>query len=371
VTDTADDIRFMERALELAVCGRGSVSPNPMVGAVVVRDRRIVGEGWHKKAGGAHAEVIALKEAGSLARGATLYVTLEPCCHYGKTPPCTDALIKYGVSRVVAAMVDDNPMVCGGGCQALGRAGIKMETGLLEDRARRLNEAYLKFITQRLPFVTLKLAVTLDGYIADTSGGSKWITGPEARRAVHRMRAWSDAVMVGAGTVAVDDPRLNVRDAEGCDPVRIVVDSRFRLPFNRRVFHDGYAIVVSGDTPDEEKTAQAMDRGIRVIRAGDGVGGVNLEHMLTALGERNITSVLCEGGSILSSSLIRQRLVDKVVFFIAPKLLGQGRAALDDIGVTSIGESIRLDEVVFETVGGDLMVAGYPVYSDSDTGNVK
>ena len=220
--DNETDKHYMSIALSLAEKGRGKTSPNPMVGAVVVRDGSIAGQGYHHKAGEDHAEVIALGEAGENTRGATLYVTLEPCCHHGKTPPCTDVIVKSGIRRVVTAMIDENPFVAGGGCARLREAGIDVKTGILEDRARKLNEVYLKYITTGTPFLTLKLAITLDGRIADTGGKSKWITDTETRKRVHRWRAWSGAVMVGVGTVLADNPSLTVRDADGSDPLRVM-----------------------------------------------------------------------------------------------------------------------------------------------------
>jgi len=264
--ENAVDRGFMERALALAARGRGMVSPNPMVGAVVVNGGAVVGEGWHRKAGGPHAEVFAFREAGERAKGATLYVTLEPCCHHGKTPPCTDLVIGSGIARVVTAMRDDNPLVCGKGCAQLAAAGIAVEVGLMEKEARRLNESFLTFIRTGRPFVTVKLASTLDGFIADSAGKSAWITGPEARKLVHRWRAWSDAVLVGAGTVLADDPRLTVRDAEGSDPLRVVVDSHLRTPPGAKVVGDGTVIIAATDEADEGKARALEDAGATVWR---------------------------------------------------------------------------------------------------------
>jgi diaminohydroxyphosphoribosylaminopyrimidine deaminase/5-amino-6-(5-phosphoribosylamino)uracil reductase len=359
VTET--DRRFMEIALGLAEKGRGSTSPNPMVGAVVVREGVIVGRGYHRRAGEDHAEVIALREAGDRAAGATLYVTMEPCCHHGKTPPCTEAVVRSGVQRVAAAMTDPDPKVSGEGFACLARRGVEWVTGVMEERAKRLNEAYIKHISTGVPFVTLKLAITLDGKIAARDGSSKWITGPEARKRTHLLRAWSDAVLVGSGTVLADDPQLTVRDAEGRNPLRVMLDSRLRAPFDARVFSDNRVIVVTTASSDPDKAAGLEQRGIEVWRIGSG-GRIPLSETLARLGNRPITSILCEGGGALASSLIREKLADKLVLFIAPKLLGNGIEAFGDIGVSSIGEALTLRDMETEPLGNDLLVTGYPVY---------
>jgi len=355
----------MEKALALAEKGRGTVSPNPMVGAVVVRDGTVVGRGWHRKAGGDHAEVIALGEAGEAARGATLYVTLEPCCHYGKTPPCTDAIVRAGVRRVVAAMMDDNPNVCGNGCAELARNGIEIVVGVCENRARRLNEAFLKWIGTGRPFVTLKLAATLDGRIADRDGKSVWITGPEARKHVHLMRAWSDAVMVGIGTVLADNPALTVRDVPGKNPLRIVVDSRLRAPLDAKVFADGDVLVVSTEEAERALPALFENSGIEMVELPARDGRVELGALLDMLGKRDVTSVLCEGGASLATSLLRERLVDKVVFVTAPKILGGGLPSVGDIGIESIDRALKLRDSTVEIFGNDVFVSGYPDYDAS------
>jgi diaminohydroxyphosphoribosylaminopyrimidine deaminase/5-amino-6-(5-phosphoribosylamino)uracil reductase len=359
---TETDTDYMQLALSLAERGRGTTSPNPMVGAVIVRDGVIVGQGYHVRAGQDHAEVVALREAGVRAEGATLYVTMEPCCHHGKTPPCSEAVIRSGIARVVAAMTDPNPKVCGGGFASLARNGIEYEVGILEDEARRLNETYIKYIRTGLPFLTLKLAMTLDGKIAARDGSSKWITGPEARRRVHLLRSWSDAVMVGSGTVREDNPRLTVRDAEGRDPLRVVLDSRLHTPLDAHVFDDSRAIAVTLSGADREKAAELRERGIEVWETGDGKVGVSLSEVLAGLGARQVTSVLCEGGGTLAGSLLREKLVDKVHLFIAPKILGGGIDAIGDTGIGSIGEAIPLRDREMELIGDDLLLTGYPEY---------
>lgn len=354
------DRRFMAEALALAEKGRGLTSPNPMVGALVVRDGIIIGSGWHQRAGGPHAEVYAIREAGDRTRGATLYVTLEPCCHYGKTPPCTELIIESGIARVVAAMKDDNPLVCGNGCASLEANGVTVDVGIMEAEARRLNEAFLKHISTGMPFVTLKLASTLDGYIADAGGKSKWITGPETRRRVHQWRAWSDTVMVGVGTVLADDPSLTVRDIDGCDPLRIVVDSRLRTPASAKILAGGTAIVATTHHAGSDAKDRIEQTGAEVwIVEDDGDGRVSLSALMKRLGERSVISVFCEGGGVLAGSLLRDRLVDKVIFTMASKLLGDGLRAVSGAGIASLDDAVSLKDTEVETLGGDIIVTGY------------
>ena len=258
------DEHYMSLALSLAGKGRGTTSPNPMVGAVVVKDGTVAGQGYHKRAGEDHAEVIALREAGETARGATIYVTLEPCCHNGMTPPCTEAIQKSGIRRVVAAMRDENPIVNGKGIARLQERNIETTVGVLEDNARKLNEVYLKYIKNGIPFITLKMAITLDGRIADPSGTSRWITGSETRHRVHRLRAWSDAVMVGIGTVLADDPALTVRDVEGSDPLRVIVDSHLNTPLDAKVIGDKNVIIATTESAKKSQLLSFEKRGIEI-----------------------------------------------------------------------------------------------------------
>jgi len=357
---TNTDISYMALALKLAEKGRGTVSPNPLVGAVIVRHGIIVGRGWHQRAGGDHAEVMALRQAGGEARGATLYVTLEPCCHHGKTPPCTGAVAAAGIARVVMAVEDPNPLVCGMGCRELAEAGIPVETGVLADEARRLNEAFFVFVATGRPFVTLKLATTLDGRVADAAGGSRWISGPETRRRVHRWRSWSDAVMVGAGTVLADNPALTVRDVPGDDPLRVIVDSRLRVPPDALVYGDGRAIAATTEAAGEAAVSALEARGVEEVRCRAADGHVALDDLLAKLGARDITSVLCEGGPTLAAALLRDGLVDKVASTVAPTYLGQGPAVVEDIGTTGIADALRLEDVAMERSGGDAIITGYP-----------
>jgi diaminohydroxyphosphoribosylaminopyrimidine deaminase / 5-amino-6-(5-phosphoribosylamino)uracil reductase len=356
------DRLYMKMALSLAEKGRGTTSPNPMVGAIIVREGEIIGKGFHLRTGGDHAEIVALKEAGDRANGATLYVTLEPCCHYGKTPPCTDAIVKSGIKRVIFAMLDPNPLVCGGGFESLRQHNIVTVSGVLENSARKLNESYIKFISTGIPFLTLKIAITMDGRIAAADCSSKWITGPEARKRVHILRSWSDAVMVGVGTVLSDDPSLTVRDAEGSDPVRVILDHSLRSPLNAKIFSDNNVILFTGNHPDEEKLKELNKRGIEVWKSDCIEGKISLEYILKKLGKKSITGILCEGGSTLASSLLREKLVDKVCVFIAPKILGSGMNGFSDLGIETLSDAIYLKDREIEEIGDDILITGYTEY---------
>lgn len=356
----------MRRALSLAARARGRTSPNPMVGAVVARGGRIVGEGYHRRAGAPHAEVHALKAAGPLARGAVLYVTLEPCGRFPKrTPPCTDAIVASGVTRVVIAMRDPNPSVRGRGVRQLRRAGLDVTVGVLAAEARRLNDAYLAWVTTGRPFVTLKFAATLDGKIATASGESRWITGLQARRYTHRLRAEADAVLVGVGTVLKDDPRLTARLASGRrDPHRIVVDERLALPLDARVLQPRpgsttYVATIAGAPSARRRRIEAL--GATVLIAASRSGLVDLEDVMRQLGARGITSVLIEGGAEINASALRAGLVGKVIVILAPALMG-GRDAVSAIGGPSprrLRDALRLRDRSVRPCGDDLIVEGY------------
>ncbi|MBR1885867.1 MAG: bifunctional diaminohydroxyphosphoribosylaminopyrimidine deaminase/5-amino-6-(5-phosphoribosylamino)uracil reductase RibD [Schwartzia sp.] len=354
----------MREALRLAAFGHGRTSPNPMVGAVLVRDGRIVGAGWHRKAGTEHAEVHALRMAGELARGAALYVTLEPCSHTGRTGPCARALIEAGVRRVVAAMEDPNPMVSGQGFQMLRESGVEVVCGLLEAEARRLNEAFVTWVTEKRPFVTLKTAMTLDGKTVTAGGESQWITGEEARLRGHALRDESDAILVGIGTVLVDHPSLTTRlpAGDGKNPVRVILDSRARMPKGEPMFRDGAApvwIAVTKDAP-KERLERLQAEGAEVLVAGAGPE-VDLPLLLRMLGERNISSLLVEGGSTVHFSFLSAGLVDKVCAFLAPMLVG-GKSATPAIGgdgFSRLANAVRLTGTSVEQVGDDYCFTGY------------
>lgn len=363
---TADE-SFIRRTLELAARARGLTSPNPLVGAVVVRDGQVVGEGYHRRAGLPHAEIEALQAAGEAARGATLYVNLEPCCHTGRTGPCTEAIIAAGVKRVVAAMVDPNPLVAGKGIMRLREAGIDVAVGVMEEEAHRLNEAFIKYVTARRPFVILKTAMSLDGKIATVTGESRWITGEAAREYVHQLRNTCDAVLVGIGTVLKDDPSLTTRLPEGGrDPVRVILDSSARLPLAARVLtqdSEAPTLVATTEMAPTERVAALRQAGAEVLVCGRGPQ-VNLDLLLAELAAREIVSLLVEGGSTVNASFLLQGLVDKVVWFIAPRIIG-GREALGPVGgsgIRHLARAIRLTETVVKQLGADLCVEGYPVY---------
>jgi len=364
------DERYMRRALALARRGLGKTSPNPAVGAVLVRNGRTVGEGWHHRAGGPHAEVLALKNAGVRSRQrhalhasrSTLYVTMEPCCTWGRTPPCTDAIIAAGVKRVVVAARDPNPKHNGRGLRMLRRAGIRVDAGLLADEAIRLNEAFNKWITARMPFVIAKAAMSLDGKIATRTGDSKWITSEAARRETHKLRAAADAVMVGANTVIRDNPQLTIRHGvRGKQPRRIVVDARGRTPVGAKLFSDIYrnhTIVLTTTLSAARWRRYLPLEGITVIVLPHKRGRIDLRAALKALGKRYITSLLVEGGGELLGSLFDARLVDRVALFYAPIVIG-GRGAVAAVageGADSVGKAVRLRDCHWRRVGKDEML---------------
>jgi diaminohydroxyphosphoribosylaminopyrimidine deaminase/5-amino-6-(5-phosphoribosylamino)uracil reductase len=356
------DEAYMGRALGLAERGRGLVSPNPLVGAVVVSDSgAVVGEGWHEGPGTAHAEVVAIRDAGDAAQGATLYTSLEPCAHTGRTPPCTDSIVAAGIARVVSAMRDPNPIVDGRGFAELERAGIEVRHGVLAEDAARLNEAFVKHVRTGLPLVVLKMAASLDGRAAARDGSSRWITGTEARVDVHAMRAAADAIAVGAGTALRDDPRLTVRDPSYTGPakLRVVVDGRGIVPETHRLF-DGEAptlVATSGSAPEARRQAW-RDRGAEVIVLDEGTSHVPLERLLEDLGKRDIQHLLVEGGPTLAWEFVHRKLVDRLVLYFAPVLVG-GREApgiLQGEGVGSIAEALPLEIEEVVRVGRDLKV---------------
>jgi diaminohydroxyphosphoribosylaminopyrimidine deaminase/5-amino-6-(5-phosphoribosylamino)uracil reductase len=364
------DEYYLKRALTLARRGRGKTSPNPMVGAVIVRNDRIVGEGFHLKAGLRHAEIAALKKAGNRARGAVLYVNLEPCRHYGRTPPCVDAIIKSGVKRVVAAMVDPNPVNRGKGISRLRKAGIKVETGLLEKEARALNEAFIKYVGSGIPFVTAKTAQSLDGKIATVTGDSKWVTGERSRRFVHRLRAEADAVLTGINTVIRDDPLLNARAGSGPaarQPLRVVIDSTLRIPPDAKLLKDrtGGKVLIAVSRPKSVRKAEMLrKKGAEIVRIPGRKGRVDLKKLLRRLAERGVTRVLIEGGGEITASALEERLVDRMCFFIAPKIVG-GKSAVTPVeggGIGKMNRAIELTEMRVRRFGTDLMVEGRPEY---------
>jgi len=361
-----DDARFMARAVALARRGLGRTSPNPPVGAVIVRGGRIVGEGWHRRAGGPHAEVAALRRAGAAARGATLYVTLEPCSHFGRTPPCADAVIAAGVGRVVVAVGDPNPRVRGRGLRALRAAGIRVDVGVLANEAGAVSAWFRHFVVRRRPYVLLKLAASLDGRIATASGESRWVSGAAARRWVHALRNRVDAVMVGAGTVLADDPALTCRIRGGRNPRRIVVDGRLRVSPRAAVFRRGSAspTVVVTTTAASPRRRRALQRaGAEVVALPGRRGRVRMDAVLKALAARGVVSVLVEGGADLAATLLRERAVDRALVVSAPLLLGaDGRAMLAGLGVARLASALRLAQVTVTRLGPDVLWDGAVQY---------
>lgn len=364
------DYRQMERALQLAKKGLGHTSPNPMVGAVITDEKgNIMGEGYHQKAGTPHAEVHALNAAGDRAIGGTLYVNLEPCSHYGRTPPCTEAIIQSGINKVVVGMVDPNPLVAGRGLKILADHGIQVVTGVMEREAKELNKAFIKYITTGRPFVTLKVAMTLDGKIAATTGDSKWITGEPAREKVHLLRHQVDAIMVGINTVLVDNPSLTTRlkNGEGKDPVRVILDSKLRLPLDSNLVVQESAaktLVITGQGCSTQKKQLLVERGVEVVEGPLKDGVVDLAWTLEWLGEKaGVTHLLLEGGSEVIFSAIKEEVIDELWWFVAPKIIG-GKTAPTPVGGAGIElmkNAYQVDNMTMEKVGEDILIVGYPV----------
>lgn len=357
------DEAYMERALGLAERGRGMVSPNPLVGAVVVREGRVVGEGWHEGPGTAHAEVRALDEAGDLARGATLYTTLEPCSHFGRTPPCADAIVAAGVARVVAAIRDPNLVVDGRGFGTLEAAGVEVREGILRSEAAHQNRAFDKHVRTGLPFVVWKMAASLDGKVASRDGTSRWITGEAARRDVHRIRGWADAILVGAQTALVDDPSLTVRDPEyrGRPPLRVLVDGRGRVAPTGDLFDDAAPTIVAttGSAPSERLDEwRGAGAEVLVYEAEAGSSRVPVGDLVRDLGKRDVQGILLEGGPTLAWALVEEGAVDEIVVYLAPKLIGgtDAPSMLGGRGFAPIASALQLRLRSFDRIGDDLRV---------------
>lgn len=358
---------YMECALSLARLAMGYTSPNPAVGAVVVKDGLAVGMGYTQPTGLDHAEVMALSQAGEKARGATMYVTLEPCCHYGRTSPCTEAIIAAGISEVHIGLLDPNPLVSGRGVDKLNEAGIKTYIGTCQQEAYEINEAYIKHITTGLPFVMAKFAMSLDGKIATKTGDSKWITNEEARKYVHVLRHTVDAIMVGANTVIFDNPHLTARGCGGkggvkkVQPIRLVVDSKGKVPLNAHIFEPPGGVLLAVVAPfDSAKKEKLLQTGAEVLELPGKEGFVDVVELLKLLGGRGIVTILVEGGGKLLGSLFDQHLVDKVLAFISPIIIGGGNAvSVAGNGVDNIAEALRLSRVNITRFGDDILVSGY------------
>jgi diaminohydroxyphosphoribosylaminopyrimidine deaminase / 5-amino-6-(5-phosphoribosylamino)uracil reductase len=356
-----DDARFMRMALRLGRRGLGRTSPNPPVGAVVVAHGTVVGRGFHRKAGAAHAEAAALREAGSRARGATLYVTLEPCAHHGRTPPCTDAVIAAGVRRVVVGTRDPNPRVPGNGVRRLRAAGIAVSAGVLSAECDALIAAFRTHVTTGRPLVTLKLAASLDGRIATVSGDSRWITGEDSRRYVHRLRAEHDAILVGAETIIRDDPELTCRVRGGRNPVRVILDGRLRLPLRARVLtkpEPAATLVLTARPAPAAKVRQVRECGAEVVSLAAKAGRIPLARALRELGKRNIMSVLIEGGATVAAAALTAGVVDRLLVFFAPKVIGgDGRPMLAELGVRRMRDALALGPLQVKRFAQDILVA--------------
>lgn len=357
---------YMRKALALAARGYGHTSPNPMVGAVLVKGNRVIGAGWHRGAGNPHAEIEALQDAarrGHSARGSTLYVTLEPCCTHGRTPPCTDAIVDAGIKRVVAGATDPNPKHGGRGFKLLKKAEVEVSTGILGAEAAGLNVAFNHWIVHRTPFVTIKSAMSLDGKIATKTGESKWISGPESRGVAMRLRRGSDAILVGVNTVIVDDPALTIREAGEetvRQPLRVILDSRARTPVTSRLVQDEHAtrtVVVTSEQAPPRRVA-ALRRHTAVWVAPAGAVGVDLEWVLAQLGERNVTSLLVEGGGDVHASFLFGGFAHRVAFFYAPKVIGgrEARKGVSGMGIGALSEAVNLRDVEWRSVGADLLL---------------
>jgi diaminohydroxyphosphoribosylaminopyrimidine deaminase/5-amino-6-(5-phosphoribosylamino)uracil reductase len=364
-----NDEYYMRRALRLARRGMGRVSPNPLVGAVVVNEGDIVGEGAHLKYGEAHAEIAALRTAGEKARGAALYVNLEPCCHHGKTPPCTDAIIKAGIQRVVIGMVDPNPMVNRRGADVLKAQGIAVSIGVLEDACADLNRAFVKFITTGRPYITAKIAMTMDGRIASKTGHSKWITSRTARTFAHRLRAENDAVLVGLGTVRKDDPSLTVRHTRGVNPYRIVLDENLQISPESSLLNDDHVAKTIIATTQDSKTVadRIIEKGAQVWyceRNSEGL--IDPDKLVSKIAESNMPSVLIEGGAAVNTSFLKYGLIDRLVMIYAPKILGEGISAIGDLNILSVDRAISLIGLKFKRLPPDIAIMADVRYQEDN-----
>ncbi len=362
----ANDISFMKRALELAEKGIGFTNPNPVVGAVIVKDNRIIGEGYHEIYGGKHAETNAFLNSIEKVQGATMYVTLEPCSHFGKTPPCAKAIIDKGIKRVVVALTDPNPFVAGKGINMLRENGIEVATGIMEAESRRLNEVFMKYITTKLPFGILKTAITLDGKIATYSGDSKWITNEKSREYVHKLRHKVSAIMVGINTVLKDNPYLNTRlvEGNGLDAARVIVDSTARIPLDANVLNmksSARTIIATTEMASKQKLEELEDKGADMIVCPLVNNRVDLSYLIKELGERGIDSILIEGGSALNYSAIEAGIVDKVIAFIAPKLIGgrDAKTPIGGLGKEFMKDALHLRIAELQRFGDDIMIEAY------------
>ena len=349
--------KYMAIALKLAEKGKGYVSPNPLVGCVIVKRGKIVGKGYHKKYGEEHAEINALRAAGKKANNATMYVNIEPCSHWGKTSPCTEKIVEAGIREVIVGMEDPNPLV--DGYKELKFRGLKTRIGIRRDEAQKLNQAYVKHMKTKKPFVILKLAMSLDGKIATSTGDSKYITGMEARKYVHQLRNDADAVMVGINTVMRDDPLLDSRLVKGKNPIKVIVDSSLKISERAKVLKDASKVIIA-TTPKAQKgkIEKLQHKGVRVIVLKPKKGLVDLNELMKELGKSEIALVMVEGGAELSGNAIREGIVDKVLIFTAPKIIGNGLEPIKNLGIKKVDKAIALKNVLTKKIGKDLLVEG-------------
>ncbi len=357
-----DNLYFMKLAMQLALKGKGKTSPNPMVGALVVKNGRIISKGFHEKCGFAHAEAIALNKAGNLTKGATLYVTLEPCAHFGRTPPCVEGIIKSGVKKVVVGMIDPNPLNNTRGINILRQNKIKVEVGFLEEELRRMNEVFIKYITKRTPFITVKVAESLDGKIAARGGDSKWITSDKSLAFGHRLRKDYDAIMVGVNTIIRDNPKLNAWFSKK-NPVKIVIDSELSTPQDANIFSgNSQVIIVTLPHPPGQETENRgiLEKKAKILEVKEKSGEANLRDAVKKLAQMEITNILVEGGGTLIGSLFDEGLVDKILFFVAPKIIG-GKDAISSVmghGISRIDKAIKVKDIKFRRLGEDFLFEG-------------
>lgn len=354
---------YMQLALEFAQKGKGWVAPNPLVGAIIIKEGRIIGQGYHEAYGGPHAEVNAIHAATENVAGATMYITLEPCAHFGKTPPCADLLIRHNISKVVIGMLDPNPLVSGKGVAKLKRAGIEVVTGVLEKKSRSMNEAFLSYIVTKRPFVVMKTAMSLDGKIATAAGESQWISSAESRERVHALRHELTGIMVGVETVIQDDPRLTARLPNSKQPIRIIIDSRLRIPLTAKVLQQNEAktIVATTEAADLSQKKALQRMGVEVISTKSDSGRVHLQELMTGLGARGIDSLLLEGGATLNFSALEAGIVDKIQVYVAPLLIGgkTAKTPIEGAGVLALEQGFQMKDWSVEKVGQDLLIEGY------------
>lgn len=358
------DKKYMQRALDLAEKGRGWTAPNPLVGAVLVKDGRIIGQGYHEDYGGPHAEVHAVASASEEAEGSTLYVNLEPCSHTGKTSPCADLLIEKKIKKVVVGMLDPNPLVAGRGIAKLRKAGIEVVTGVLEKESQKLNEIFSAYILSRRPFVVMKTAMSLDGKIATATGQSQWISGEASRKQVHQLRHDLSGIMVGIGTVLADDPSLTARLPKSRQPVRIIVDSHLRIPLDAKVLEDqkeARTLIAATEAADQEKKDGLAERGIEVLTTQSLDDRVDLRDLMKILGQKGIDSILLEGGAELNFSALQAGIVSKVQAYLAPIIIGgkEAKSPVEGTGIEELSEAFQVKETAFQRVGEDLLIEGY------------